>query len=77
MGNYNPFPYEQDLIKIAQLNQLLTAFNGQKQAQAAAHGGTFVPTVQTINVANFAVYLQSPSNIHLSLAGNQVVAGEF
>lgn len=73
MGYYNPFPYQPN----AQLDQLLLAFNGQIQAQAVSHGDTFVPTAQVINVANFADYIPNPANIHLSLAGYQVVAGEF
>ncbi|WP_223595320.1 L,D-transpeptidase family protein [Neobacillus bataviensis] len=77
MGYYNPFPYETDPIKTAQLNQLLTAFNSQIQVQATAHGDTFVPTAQVINVENFQEYLPIPTSIHLSLAGYQVVAGEF
>jgi glucan-binding YG repeat protein/lysophospholipase L1-like esterase len=75
MGYYNPYPY--DVQQKAQLEQLLTAFNGQIQAQAVQHGDTFVPTAQVINTANFADYLPNPQNIHLSLTGYQLVAGEF
>jgi hypothetical protein len=77
MGYYNPFPYLTDPQQQAQLNQLLQAFNGQIQAQAIKNGDTFVPTAQVINVDNFADYLPNPQNIHLSLLGYQVVAGEF
>jgi glucan-binding YG repeat protein/lysophospholipase L1-like esterase len=76
MGYYNSFPYlpqEQQ----AQLLPLLAAFNGQIQAQAVGHGDTFVPTLQVINTADFEKYLPNRDNIHLSLAGYQVVAGEF
>ncbi|WHY66764.1 GDSL-type esterase/lipase family protein [Neobacillus sp. SuZ13] len=77
MGYYNPFPYVTDVQQKAQLEQLLLAFNGQIQAQAVQNGDTFVPTAQVINVANFADYLPNPLNIHLSLAGYQVVSEEF
>ncbi|MEH7336478.1 GDSL-type esterase/lipase family protein [Neobacillus drentensis] len=77
MGYYNPFPYMADPVQKEQLNQLLKAFNAQIQAQATQHGDTFVPTAQVINVSNFAEYITNPHNIHLSLLGYQVVAGEF
>ncbi|MEO2075736.1 MAG: L,D-transpeptidase family protein [Bacillus sp. (in: firmicutes)] len=76
MGYYNPFPYLPEAQQ-AQLLPVLTAFNGQIQAQAVQHGDTFVPTAQVINTASFAEYLPNPQNIHLSLSGYQVVAGEF
>lgn len=76
MGYYNPFPYAPEAQQ-AQLMQLLAAFNGQIQAASAQNSDTFVPTQQMINVANFADYLPNPANIHLSLLGYQVVAGEF
>jgi glucan-binding YG repeat protein/lysophospholipase L1-like esterase len=77
MGYYNPFPYITDPLQQAQMNQLLLAFNGQIQAKAIKNGDTFVPTSQVINVDNFVEYLPNPKNIHLSLPGYQVVAGEF
>jgi glucan-binding YG repeat protein len=77
MGYYNPFPYVTDVAQKAQLDLLLNAFNGQIQAQAIQHGDTFVPTSQVINVSNFADYIPNPQNIHLSLPGYQLVAGEF
>ncbi|WP_223594053.1 GDSL-type esterase/lipase family protein [Neobacillus bataviensis] len=77
MGYYNPFPYMADPVQKEQLNQLLQAFNAQIQAQATQHGDTFVPTAQVINVSNFEEYITNPHNIHLSLLGYQVVAGEF
>ncbi len=77
MGYYNPFPYITDAQQKAQLEQLLLAFNGQIQSQTVQNGDTFVATAQVINVANFADYIPNPLNIHLSLAGYQVVSGEF
>ena len=77
MGYYNPFPYLTDAQQKEQLDQLLLGFNGQIQAQAVQHGDTFVPTAQVINVTDFQNYLPNPQNIHLSLLGYQVVAGEF
>ena len=77
MGYYNPYPYIKDPQQKAQIDQLVAALNGQIQAQAVQHGDTFVPTVQVINVADFQKYLPNPQNIHLSLLGYQVVAGEF
>ncbi|WML58313.1 L,D-transpeptidase family protein [Neobacillus sp. PS2-9] len=77
MGYYNPFPYVTDVQQKAQFEQLLTAMNGQIQAQAVKNGDTFVPTAQVINTANFTEYLPNPQNIHLSVTGYQVVAGEF
>jgi lysophospholipase L1-like esterase len=75
MGYYNPFPYlpqeQQD-----QLLPLLIAFNGQIQSQAVQHGDTFVQT-DTVIANNFKEYLPIPQNIHLSLSGYQVLAGEF
>lgn len=75
MGYYNPFPYlpqEQQ----AQLIPLLTAFNGQIQAQAIQHGDTFVPT-DTLIASKYLEYLPNPESIHLSLTGYQAIAGEF
>ncbi|MFK9091673.1 L,D-transpeptidase family protein [Bacillus salipaludis] len=75
MGYYNPFPYlpqEQQ----AQLIPVLTAFNGQIQAQAVQHGDTFVATDAVI-ASNFQEYLPNPANIHLSLTGYKALAGEF
>ncbi|PFP23528.1 hypothetical protein COJ96_23910 [Bacillus sp. AFS073361] len=77
MGYYNPFPYITDVQQKAQLEQLLLLFNGKIQSLAIQNGDTFVPTAQVINVANFAEYLPNPANIHLSLAGYQVVSEEF
>ncbi|MEH7073902.1 SGNH/GDSL hydrolase family protein [Neobacillus drentensis] len=77
MGYYNPFPYITDVQQKAQLEQLLLAFNGQIQSRAVQNGDLFVPTSQAINVANFADYLPNPADIHLSLAGYQVVSDEF
>lgn len=77
MGYYNPFPYVSDPQTKAQFEQLLQAFNEQIEGMAARNGDAYVPTSHVINVNNFADYLPNPQDIHLSLLGYQVIAGEF
>ncbi|UUZ86491.1 GDSL-type esterase/lipase family protein [Paenibacillus sp. P26] len=75
MGYYNPFPYLPAEVQ-AGLIPVLDQLNLTLQQTAAAAGAAFVPTKDVIG-ANRAAYIPNPSNIHLSLAGYQAVAGEF
>ncbi|MGG2067405.1 L,D-transpeptidase family protein [Bacillus sp. S14(2024)] len=75
MGYYNPFPY-QSQEQQATLLPLLHDLNTQMELQANSHGDTFVPTEKAIE-ANYAEYIPNQSDAHLSLAGYNVVAGEF
>ncbi|WP_409304203.1 SGNH/GDSL hydrolase family protein [Peribacillus sp. SCS-155] len=79
MGYYNPYPYlpeleQQSIVSIVKLG------NSKIEAAAKAHGDTYVPTMQIINVTKdnkFQQYLTNPADIHLSDAGYKVVAAEF
>ncbi|NRD77279.1 L,D-transpeptidase family protein [Bacillus sp. BRMEA1] len=75
MGYYNPFPYyPQD--QQAKLVPLLQGLNGAIQQDAVKNGATFVATDAVI-AANYKNYITNPQNIHVSLPGYQVIAGEF
>ncbi|MBT2719528.1 hypothetical protein [Bacillus sp. ISL-46] len=75
MGYYNTFPYlpaEQQ----AGLLPLLFAFNSKIDTLSKANHDTYVPTYNVI-ASNYPLYLPNPFDIHLSLAGYQVVADQF
>ena len=75
MGYYNTFPYL-SAGQQAALLPLLVALNGQIDTLAQTNGDTFVPTFDVI-AANYPAYLPNPTNIHLSLAGYEIVADQF
>ncbi|WP_026575850.1 SGNH/GDSL hydrolase family protein [Bacillus sp. UNC438CL73TsuS30] len=74
MGYYNPFPYITNLQPL--IKPTLDNLNGTIEAQAIAHGDTYVPT-EDIIAKHYEEYLPNPTNVHLSLEGYQIVAKEF
>ncbi|WP_066259374.1 GDSL-type esterase/lipase family protein [Neobacillus drentensis] len=75
MGYYNTFPYLPEQQQ-AGLIPLLVALNGQISTLSKANGDTYVPTFDVI-ASNYPAYLPNPTNIHLSLAGYEIVADQF
>lgn len=75
MGYYNTFPYLPADQQRALL-PLLIALNGHINTVSTANGDTYVPTIDVI-ATNYPAYLPNPADIHLSLAGYQIVAEQF
>jgi lysophospholipase L1-like esterase len=75
MGYYNTFPYLPAQQQAA-LIPLLFALNGQISNVSTVNGDTYVPTFDVI-ATNYGAYLPNPADIHLSLAGYQIIAEQF
>ncbi|WP_419882943.1 GDSL-type esterase/lipase family protein [Peribacillus sp. B-H-3] len=75
MGYYNPYPY-MPKDQQAALLPLLKALNAQIQTVTMQYKDTYVAT-ESLIAKKYKEYITNKQNIHLSLSGYKVIAGEF